>query len=152
MMPAILSNLKTFLSVPEKIEEKRECVSVLFLLLDQLQTTLAVGFSLLEANWNRHTHRHQLQSETNVWDSGVASILPEVLQGIDHLSSANDKAVQGDLVMCLLSILYLLAPQSYQAFLQSLNGEESIRVLAFARWVLVSIRVELTSFRSPRKR
>jgi hypothetical protein len=36
--------------------------------------------------------------------------------------------MQADLVMCLLSILHLLAPQSYQAFLHSLNGEENIRV------------------------
>lgn len=71
------------------------------------------------------------QSETNVWDSGVASVLPEVLRCIDLMGQPGqqgDKAMQADIVMCLLSILYLLAPQNYQGFLHSLNGEENIRV------------------------
>jgi hypothetical protein len=42
LMPVVLSNLKQFLSSSDKLEEKRECISVLFLLLEQLQTNLAV--------------------------------------------------------------------------------------------------------------
>lgn len=41
-MPVVLSNLKHFLSSSDRLEEKRECISVLFLLLEQLQTNLAV--------------------------------------------------------------------------------------------------------------
>jgi hypothetical protein len=48
-MPVVLSNLKHFLSSSDRLEEKRECISVLFLLLEQLQTNLAV-----------HVHRHSL--------------------------------------------------------------------------------------------
>lgn len=110
LMPVVLSNLKHFLSSSDRLEEKRECISVLFLLLEQLQTNLA--------------------SETNVWDSGVASVLPEVLRCIDLMGQPGqqgDKAMQADIVMCLLSILYLLAPQNYQGFLHSLNGEDNIR-------------------------
>lgn len=66
-----------------------------------------------------------------MWDSGVASVLPEVLRCIDLMGQPGqqgDKAMQADIVMCLLSILYLLAPQNYQGFLHSLNGEDNIRV------------------------
>lgn len=69
-----------------------------------------------------------IQPQTNVLDLGVASVLPAVLQCIHQLTDSSDKALRGDLVMCLLSILYLLDPKNYQSFLQSLKGEETVRV------------------------
>jgi len=42
IMPMVLSNLKRFFGCPGKMDEKRECISLLLFLLEELQTNLAV--------------------------------------------------------------------------------------------------------------
>lgn len=79
--------------------------------------------------------------ETNVWDSGVSSVLPELLWCIGYLRSGQtdkntDKPMYPDTVVCLLYIFHIMEPRSFTSLMQSLKSEESVRVRQNNCWWL----------------